>query len=1190
MPLDSQRCRQHLAGVLGLATLGLAGCWDQPSAPTVAGLLALGTAHAEIEQWVEAREAFARARDLDPEEPVTAYNLAVVEFRTGDRAAARAWLDRARSGAPPELAARIELLRGRLAYEEGNAAEEIEAHAAAARIAPDEAAFAHALAQLHLRLGDLEERGRYLDQAHQLWPGNAFLAAELALWSLGRPEETRRRRGLAVLENLAGPRAGSEIAAYLEQGRRELEQTTRVPASLRIAVNLLRGTQRFQSQASEIQARLEPAPISHPVGGRLAAAPFPIQPPAVSFAGARLMPQPALVSGEEIFAAVAVDDATPRQAGALREAGLAIATDRALYYLGSRESAFERLTDNLSGIRHLLAGDVDDDERMEILLLTSDGVKLWDRVSSAAEEERWAEAPLDPALAAMPSARRGLLTDFEHDGDLDLLAADGEGRLVLSTHRGEAGFGPPRDAALPVEGKIRLLSAADLDADADQDLLLATATELQILRNWRQGDYALHARLSLPRGEKPSQILPLDYHNDGHMDVVVLLERGLDFWRGDGRGSLERDEAARADTVFFSDKVRPTQLSAADLDLDGDQDLLIAGAATTLQGAGLVALFNDGHGRFASRTDLLEEPWPAARGSLVLDLDGDRDPDLFSWGEAGLLRSFRGRGAEDQSWLALRLRAPPHKVPRDGRGVRLQVAAGNTVQWLELQRPNVILGLGRAQPVLIKATWPNGISEYLFEPGAEIDHTLELSMRVEGSCPFLYAADGEKLRFVTDILGLAPLGMLAAPGRYVPADPEEYLRLPDWVAPIDQAPTGQGGTAGGATLELAITEELREALYLDQAELVAVDAPPDVAVYNGEQWLPNPVHGLALRLLTPLTPPVSVLDDRNREVLAVVRQQDDRYLTNHSGTNRYQGAVTPHRLTIELPAPVAASRSPALVFVGWLHWGNTSTNLARSQDPNGAPMFPIIEVPDGAGGWRRTAASMGLPAGKTKPVVVDLTGSVDPGDPRVRVTTDFEVYWDLVAAASLRRRDGTPHRVHRLAPQSAELRWRGFSRWFRNAANGPYLFDYLDSRPYPWRLDSAGRELVLSWQELEGYYTAFGPVTDLLLAADDRLAVLGAGEEVRLRYDLGALPSLPSGWRRTLFLHSEGWEKDGDPNVSCSRTVEPLPHRGITGDPCSGLLDGAVSPGDRAPRTRWVARDRLARRVIARNSGQPGNV
>ncbi len=1195
-----QRLSRLLEIVLLIAIGYQAACGGETLDPTLTSLIALGTAHAEIEQWEDARKTFQQARELDPQEPVVAFNLAVVDFRTSNGSAARGWLEQARPGAPPELAARIELLRARLAYEAGNEAEEIEAHHEAVRLEPREAAYAHALAQLYLRLGRVTERGRFLEQAHQLWPDNAYLAAELALWLLEQPDEAVRRRGLSTLEPLVGPGSGSgtgtgsgsEIVKYLEKGRHELSGTLRVPSSLRIAVNLLRGTKRFQSNATEVQARLEPTPLLMPILNNDSTNRILIQPPAVSFTGDPSNPQPDLASGEELVAAVLVDDATPRLGGDSREAGVAILTDQGLYYLPSTAEAFERLGDVPRGTRQLLAGDIDDDEHMELLVLSSTGLRLWKRESPGDASSEWTEVSSQASSGEGLDLRRALLIDFEHDGDLDILAATTDGRLVLSTHRGEAGLGPLLEASLPVDSPIRLLSSVDLDGDSDQDLLLASATELLVLRNWRQGDYGAHARLALPRGEKPIQLLPVDYYADGFMDVVVLLERGFDFWRGGEQALLQRDETARADTALFSDKVRPHRLTAADLDLDGDQDLVVSGSATTLEGAGVVGVFNLGNRRFAARSDLFEEPWPAARGSLVLDLDGDRDPDILTWAEAGLLRSFHSRGAENQRWVALRLRAPARKVPRDGRGVRLQVVAGNTVQWLQPDRPNIILGLGSSEPALIKATWPNGISEYLFEPEVETDHTLELSMRVEGSCPFLFATDGRKLRFVTDILGLAPLGMLAAPGRYVPADPEEYLRLPDWVAPVEvpvepvDINRGDAGRGPGRhqILELAITEELREVLYLDQAELVAVDAPRNVAVYNGEQWLPEPIHGLALRLMAPLTAPVSVLDDQNREVLTVVQERDEHYLTNHSGPNRYQGAVTPHRLTIELPPQVAASENPALILVGWLHWGNTSTNVARSQDPDGAPMFPFLEVPDKAGGWRRTTAPVGLPAGKTKEVVVDLTGVLEAADPRVRITTDFEVYWDLVAATHLLRQDATPHRIHRLPPQFADLRFSGFSRWFRSASNGPYLFDYHDRRPYPWRLDSDGREIVLSWQELEGYFTPFGPVTDLLTKADDRLAVLGSGEELRLRFDIASLPTLPAGWRRTLFLHSEGWEKDGDPNVSCSRTAEPLPYRGMLQDPCSGRLSAANQPSEDTSRSRWVSRDRLARRVVSRNN------
>ncbi len=1144
---------RRVRSVTILATLALALCActgeHDSQGPTIRSLLARGAAHAEIDQWLEAGQLFQQAAELDPAEPAAAYDLAIAGFHAGDRPAARQHLERASAQAPPELLAKIELLRAKLAYEDDDAEAELAAHLEAARLVPAEAAYAHALAQLYLRLGQEKERGVMLERAHELWPENAFLATELALWVLGQTagevppeghEQGIRHRGLAVLAELID--ADSQAGSYLEKGRRELDTSSGVPRSLRIAVNLLRATKRFQSDASDLQSRLEPTPLVEP----FAVKPAPeAASPEIRFNAASLLPDSPLAAGEQLLAVALIDDSTEDRPGAPREAGLALLSDKGLYVLARQAEAYSRLA-SIAGARQLLAGDIDDDEQMEILLLGADGVGLWGRGPAAEESPgqgtrehgtrehaRWHRVALDPGLAQAADLHHGLLTDFEHDGDLDLLAVSGDGRMLLATNRGEAGLGPPEPPveALPVEDAVRVLIAVDLDADADQDLVLASDSELLVLRNWRQGEYLPHAREPLPEGEQPYQLLALDYNADSRMDVVALTDHGLVFWRGDGQARLMSEARASVNTALASHISRPRQLTAADLDLDTDFDLLVSGTGKLSGGTGVVPLINDGAGGFVARADLLAEPLPAARGSLALDLDGDHDPDLLSWAGSEHLGSFRGTGAEDQGWLTLRLRSPERKVPRDGRGVRLQVVAGDRVQWLELDRPNVTLGLGSDRPAVIKATWPNGISEYLFEPEPEAEHSLVLSLRVEGSCPFLYASDGEKPRFVTDILGLAPVGMLAAAGGaatapYVPADPEEYLRLPEWVA------------ARGGALELVITEELREALYLDQAELVAVDTPREVEAYNGEQWLPEAVRGLELRLLAPPIAPVSVLDDQGREVLDVVRDRDDRYLTNHRGPNRYQGVVASHRLTIELPPEIAAAEQPALVLVGWLHWGNTSTNVARSQDPDGAPMFPVLEVPDDNGGWRRVGTA-GLPAGKTKPVVVDLTGLVEPSDPRLRLTTDFEVYWDLIAATTRVPAGETPHRVHRLAPRSAELRWGGFSRWFRPAANGPYLFDYGDRRSYPLRVDGEGRDLALSWQELEGYYTAYGPVTDLLEKADDRLAVLASGEEINMSFDVASLPALPEGWRRTYFLHSEGWEKDGDPNVSCSRTVAP---------------------------------------------------
>lgn len=1128
---------------------------SSPSATVgeVRALLLQGVAYAEIGHWQDARASFERVIAEEPGQPTALFDLAVTDFQEGQPQKARERLAQLPDELLPELAARAHHLRARLAYEAGDIEEERRAYEEAMRLAPEEAVYPYALSELYKRLPDsADQRGVLLERAYQLWPDNARLGSDFAFWALSQAETELRQRGLSVLEELVAVSPKEKILAYLAKGRQELddpEYAAKTPASLRAAFNTLLGTKPFQSAANALEDQLQMHPVVlYPVDRSQDRSSHPT----IRFAAtAAAFPAPELAAGERVVQAVAVDDATEEESASR----LALLSDRGLYLLAA--VAWQRLAELAPGSRQLLAGELNDDGKMELVVMTGEGVRVWQR----GEDDSWQEPSVTLELADAGAFREALLIDFEHDGDLDLLAVDLAGQLMLFTHRGEAGWGPPRVAPLPAIAAVRCLTSADLDGDYDQDLILGTESELVVLRNWRQGELSLHERH--PLASAPEQLVAFEFSGeDASTDLVVRTVSGIELWRADRSAHLEPEPRSDQALRRLGERLAPGHLGAGDLDMDGDLDLLVAARAPA--GGEAQVLENRGDGTFELAQAL--QGTSEQSGFLLVDLDGDHAPELLTWA-ADKLEVLRNEGAADQHWLTIRLRAPNRKVPLDARGAKLQIAFGDRVQWLELQRPNVTVGLGQSRPTLVKATWPNGISEYLFDVEPNSVQTLTLSMRVEGSCPFLYAASDEGMRFITDILGLSPLGMLVAPGQYVQPDPEEYLLLPDWVRERD------------GTIELRITEELREVTYLDQVELVAVDAPEDVAIYNGERWLQSPVEGLALRLLSELEPPQSVRDHRGAEVLDIVREEDHRYLTNHARARRYQGAVAPHSLTLEVSPKLAAAEHPALVLIGWLHWGNTSTNVARSQDPDGAPIFPFLEVPGPDGGWVRVPTPVGLPAGKTKPVVVDLRGVLDPQDPRLRLTTDFEVYWDRIALARLD--EAAPHRVHRLTAGSAELRFGGFSRWYRPAANGPYLFDYSDRRSYPWRTDGVGQELPLAWQEHEGFYTAFGPVETLLDRVDDGYVVFGSGDEVRLVFSTASLPQVAAGWHRRYFLHSEGWEKDGDPNVACSQTVEPLPFRGMTEDPCSGTEALAPLPDAGALRSRWVSRDRLVRRVEA---------
>jgi len=74
-------------------------------------------------------------------------------------------------------------------------------------------------------------------------------------------------------------------------------------------------------------------------------------------------------------------------------------------------------------------------------------------------------------------------------------------------------------------------------------------------------------------------------------------------------------------------------------------------------------------------------------------------------------------------------------------------------------------------------------------------------------------------------------------------------------------------------------------------------------------------------------------------------------------------------------------------------------------------------------------------------------------------------------------------------------------------------------------------------------------VGELLTDIDDRLVIMGSGDEIRLRLNPQALPPVPDGWTRDWIIKVDGWAKDRDANTAFSQSVEPLPFHGMSSYP-----------------------------------------
>jgi hypothetical protein len=266
---------------------------------------------------------------------------------------------------------------------------------------------------------------------------------------------------------------------------------------------------------------------------------------------------------------------------------------------------------------------------------------------------------------------------------------------------------------------------------------------------------------------------------------------------------------------------------------------------------------------------------------------------------------------------------------------------------------------------------------------------------------------------------------------------------------------------------------------------------------------------------------------------AAVRWKDRRYAG--PARRNYQGVAETHALEFDFGAAARSNRA-VLVLNGWVDWADGSTFLAASQEGNGGLQPPYLQVKDAAGQWRTVIEDMGMPSGKTKTIAVDLTGKFLSASRAVRIVTNLCIYWDEIFLGEDSAEPAV--KMTALDASAAGLRFRGYSRRvIHPQRKQPEYFDYARVLP------------VSNWNPTPGSYTRYGEVRELLTEPDDRMVIMGSGDELSLSFDAGALPPLPGGWTREYLLQVDGWAKDRDANTAFSQTVEPLPFHKMSSYP-----------------------------------------
>ena len=798
-------------------------------------------------------------------------------------------------------------------------------------------------------------------------------------------------------------------------------------------------------------------------------------------------------------------------------------------------------------------GDVDNDGDLDLWLGRAGADILLENDGSGKLARTAFTAPSDSGLFTTQAR----LLDIDSDGDLDLLAfrlAEGTipsgGGSVAGTssvyinNRDGSFADVAAELGLAADMPVASVVADDFDNDRDLDLAVFSAGEKPavIWVNDRVGRFRiLDASATGLEVRGTIGATSGDPDKDGDQDLLVFGEEGVQLFRNRGQCRFDLDSA-------FADRhgpLRGTGGQFADMDNDGDLDVLIADAYRGDGSRGPALLVND---------------WPRDRFIEILEIDpGNLLRAVETGGDAsGVVADFTGNGRCDVllaplgrepvlienvtpggHWIQLDLRGTATKDRKtrsnnSAIGARVEIKTGAMSQQFLVGTTSgpvataplrIHAGLGDHPKVdWLRILWPDGVLQAEVEVvGDRVAVVTEVS-RKTSSCPYLFAWNGSRFEFVGDFGGVGGLGYLVEPGVFAPPDPTEYIRVPG-LKPL------------GSEYVLNTMTVLEEVTYFDEAKLIAVDHPQGTEVHPHEMMAitapPPPFEVFCFR--APIDP-VRAVDYRGTDVTEEILHVDRRYAGALRPEVRFMGLAEEHFVELDFGDRLRGlTRDARLVLLlhGWVEYGYSSTNRAAGQAGLRAEA-PSIHVLRG-GEWVEVFREVGYPAGVMHVMTLDVTGKLLPGDRKVRITSNMELYWDRISLAV--HLDDAELTLKEVPAESADLHYFGYPREYSPDGRHPNLCDY----------DNVDR--TATWKLMSGDYTRYGEVSELLDEADDCYAIMGRGEELTLRFPVEAFGPVPDGRQRTFILKTDSYCKDMDLNTAYPDTVEPLPFHAMSGYP-----------------------------------------
>ncbi|HLP74915.1 MAG TPA: FG-GAP-like repeat-containing protein, partial [Bacteroidales bacterium] len=751
---------------------------SQQDATDLMSARTLGLAYLEEFKLEEAEKEFLKFIDLSPEDKFGYANLGLTYLRMGNYPEAEKQLKKAMEIDSADADIRLILSTVyKMNDQPDNAIEELRK---ALSFAPDHVKVLYEISELYSDrndAGSLAERKDYLQRLIKSAPGNIVPKLNLTEILLKEGSSDGAVEQLEIIRKQF-PEFPKESVDYYDKALAALRQNNMKEATIDFTIfhNYLKVTPTYQAGMMDLKGP----------GGSLIG--FPL----ITFdrqTSSALQPDESIldvIKFTEVSVPAGLGPHNPAGAGQddfsfVEAADYDGDEDIDLYVSGpdpSSSSFTHRLYNNNSGLftdvtaaaglnqsgkeSSAVFGDYDNDGFLDLYIMRDDGDILYRNDGKG----KFVNVTSRSAIGSKTGGNAGLFVDADHDGDLDLFEARSNDGNLLERNNSDGTFTEQAEK-MNLAGRNLVSSDAafgDFDEDGDIDIIVSNENQSNLLySNSRQGIFEdVTQESGLESRGRTAAIAVSDYNNDGFLDLFTGSENGAKniLYKNDGTGKFSEDKGS-TEISRLLEKVNVHDAAFFDFDNDGFADLFIAGENIDKNGKGVFLLHNDGKGNFSNVSHLIPEEINSGTGIAVFDYNDDGDNDIALARPGGAVALLRNDGGNNNHYVKIRLvglRAGSAKNNHFGIGAKIEIRAGDLYQTMVVTNPAVMFGLGnRSAADVVRITWTNGVPQNLFMPAA--DQALIEAQTLKGSCPFLYAWDGQKFEFIKDIMWRSGLGM-----------------------------------------------------------------------------------------------------------------------------------------------------------------------------------------------------------------------------------------------------------------------------------------------------------------------------------------------------------------------------------------------------------------------------------------------